>query len=351
MGGRGRVNPSEDYLKLLAEVARLYYIEDLNQEQIAQRVGGSRSNISRMLREARSRGLVEIRIRTPLTSVPRLQEALKTRLGLRGCLVLAADQEFRASEVANTAVNNTAVDMAALTARYVQESIPDDSILGVGWSRTIYRSVSSGHYRKKRGVQVVQLMGSVGGNIPELDGISTAGRLAGALGATARYLHAPVLVADSTVRDGLLRDQNIRATLEIARRADAMVVAVGPINRDHGQYLTGYINDTHLDYIRGNGVVGDVCGSYFSRDGSLIPLEMNARTVAVGFEDMRRIPHRIGVSWGADRPLGNIGAVRAGLLNVLITDENAARRMLEILDSEIAPTSSGTDATQAMYRQ
>jgi deoxyribonucleoside regulator len=346
LGGRGRVNPSEDDLRLLAEVARLYYIEDLNQEQIAQRVGGSRSNVSRMLREARSRGLVEIRIRTPLATVPRLQEALKTRLGLRGCLVLAADQGFRASEV-----NNTAFDMAALTARYVQESIPDDSILGVGWSRTIYRSVSSGHFRKKRGVQVVQLMGSVGGNIPELDGVSTTGRLAGALGATAHYLHAPVLVADSTVRDGLLRDQNIRATLEIARRADAMVVAVGPINRDHGQYLTGYINDTHLEYIRENGVVGDVCGSYFSRDGSVIPLEMNARTIAVGFEDMRRIPHRIGVSWGADRPLGNIGAVRAGLLNVLITDEGAARSMVEILDSEIAPTSSGNEATQTMYRE
>jgi deoxyribonucleoside regulator len=335
LGGRGRVNPSEDDLRLLAEVARLYYIEDLNQEQIAQRVGGSRSNVSRMLREARSRGLVEIRIRTPLATVPRLQEALKTRLGLRGCLVLAADQGFRASEV-----NNTAFDMAALTARYVQESIPDDSILGVGWSRTIYRSVSSGHFRKKRGVQVVQLMGSVGGNIPELDGISTTGRLAGALGATAHYLHTPVLVTDSIVRDGLLRDQNIRATLEIARRADAMVVAVGPINRDHGQYLTGYLNDADLDYIRGNGAVGDVCGSYFSRDGSLIPLEMNERTVAVGFGDMRRISHRIGVSWGADRPLANIGAVRSGLLNVLITDEDAASRMVEILDSESPAVSS-----------
>jgi deoxyribonucleoside regulator len=336
LGRRGRVGSSEDGIRLLAEVARLYYIEDLNQEQIAQRVGGSRSNVSRMLREARSRGLVEIRIRAPLTTVPHLQEELKTRMGLRECLVLATkDQEFGASEAVNTAVN-----MAALTARYIQETIADHSILGVGWSRTIYRSVNSGYFRKKRGVEVVQLLGSVGGNIPELDGISTTGRLAGALGATAHYLHTPVLVTDSIVRDGLLRDQNIRATLEIARRADAMVVAVGPINRDHGQYLTGYLNDADLDYIRGNGAVGDVCGSYFSRDGSLIPLEMNERTVAVGFEDMRRISHRIGVSWGADRPLANIGAVRSGLLNVLITDEDAASRMVEILDSESPAVSS-----------
>jgi hypothetical protein len=34
--------------------------------------------------------------------------------------------------------------------------------------------------------------------------------------------------------------------------------------------------------------------------------------------------------------------VRAGLLNVLITDEDAARRMVEILDSE-SPAVSSTD--------
>ena len=185
-------------------------------------------------------------------------------------------------------------------------------------------------------------MGSVAGNIPELDGVSTTGRLAGALGATAHYLHAPVLLTDFTVRDGLLRDQNIQETLKMTRRADAMVMAVGAINRDHGQYLTGYLNDTDLDYIRGNGAVGDVCGTYFSTDGSLIPREINERIVAVGFEDMKRIPDRIGVNWGANRTPGNIGAVRSGLLNVLITDEETAKRTVEILNSE-SPTVSSTD--------
>lgn len=128
----------------------------------------------------------------------------------------------------------------------------------------------------------------------------------------------------------------------MTRRADAMVMAVGAINRDHEQYLTGYLNDADLDYIRENGAVGDVCGTYFSTDGSLIPREMDERTVAVGFEDMKRIPDRIGMSWGANRTPGNIGAVRSGLLNVLITDEETAKRMVGILNSE-SPAVSSTD--------
>jgi deoxyribonucleoside regulator len=280
--------------------------------------------------------MVEIRIHSPFRTVPELQEDLRSRLGLRECLILTtADRESRALESADTAGK-----IAAFTALYLQENIADGSTVGVGWSRTVYRSVNGGYLKRKSDVTVVQLMGSVGGSIPELNGISITARLADALGANAHYLHAPMLVTDAAVRKGLLRDPYIRRTLEVARNADNMVVGVGAINRDHGQYRTGYLNDADLDYIRGSGAVGDICGSYFSSDGSPVTLEMNERTIAISLEDMKRVPNRIGVSWGAHKALANVGAVRSGLLNVLITDEDTAREMLGILENENAGTSS-----------
>lgn len=318
---------SEDELLLLAEVAQLYYVRDFTQEQIAQRIGVSRSNVSRMLKEARAQGMVEIRIHSPFRTVPGLQEELRARLGLRECLVLDVANRGGGSSGAEDVYER----IAALAARYLQENIADGSIVGVGWSTTVYRSVNSGYLRKKSGVTVVQLMGSVGGSIPGLNGISITARLADALGANAHYLHAPMLVTDAAVRNGLLRDPNIRRTLEMGRRADIAVVGVGAIDRDHGQYRTGYLNDADLEYIRGHGAVGDVCGSYFSSDGQPVPLEMNERTIALDFESLRRIPGRVGVSWGVQKALANIGAVRSGLLNVLITDEDTAGEMLDVL--------------------
>jgi len=184
-------------------------------------------------------------------------------------------------------------------------------------------------------------MGSIGGSIAELDGVSITARLADAWGARAHYLHAPMLVADAVVRDGLLRDPHIEKTLEVARSADTMVVSVGAIDRSSGQYRTGYLDDADLDYIRGQGAVGDICGSYFSYDGSPVQLRMNERTIAIDFEDMKAIPNRIGVSGGMHKVRPNIGAARAGLLNVLITDYDTAREMLGILRSEEATASSG----------
>jgi deoxyribonucleoside regulator len=230
--------------------------------------------------------------------------------------------------------------LSALGARYLQENIADGSVVGVSWSSTVYHVVSTRYLQEKSNVTAVQLMGSLGGSIPELDGVSITARLADALGAKAYYLHAPMLVADAAVRNGLLRDPHIRKTLEIARSTDTMVVSVGAIDRTSGQYRTGYLDDSDLHYVREQGAVGDICGSYFSYDGSPVRLRMNERTIAIGFEDIKGIPNRIGISGGMHKVRPNIGAARAGLLNVLITDDDTAREMLDILESEDATASS-----------
>lgn len=317
---------------LLGEVARLYYVKNFTQQHIADRIGVSRTNVSRMLREARERGLVEIKVHTPLNVADELQEELMTRLGLRECLVLASPQLGEDA----AGLTDTRDRLSGLGASYLQEAIADRSTVGVSWSSTVYQVVSAQHLQEKDGVTAVQLMGSIGGSITELDGVSITGRLADVVGGKAHYLHAPMLVANAAACEALMQDPHVQKTLEVACSADTMVVSVGVINRNSGQYRTGYLSQEDLAYIRGQGAVGDICGSYFSREGSLVELEMNSRTIAIEFEEMKAIPDRIGVSGGPNKALPNIGAVRAGLLNVLITDENTAREMLDILDTESA---------------
>ena len=79
MGERRRGDPPENGLLLPAELARLYYVKNLTQQHIAERMGVSRSKVSRMLREARSSGLVEIRIHSPLILAADSQDDLKAR--------------------------------------------------------------------------------------------------------------------------------------------------------------------------------------------------------------------------------------------------------------------------------
>jgi deoxyribonucleoside regulator len=318
---------------LLAEVAQHYYLEDLTQEQIARSLGVSRSQVSRMLKEAREQGIVEIRVHHPLRTVPELQRALRTALPLQDCLVLAAAEDAGATTVAS--------QLGALTARYLDDRIDDECVIGVGWGSTVYHVVTSGYLHRRRGVSVVQMMGSVGGATPDIDGGQVASRLGQALGAKVFYLQAPMVVTDAAVRAGLLRDPHIRQTLEMARRADVLLVSVGAVTEASGLYRAGYLNALDLEYIRGQGGVGDICGAYFQQDGSPCSFELKERTVAVDGDVMRRVPLRVGAGWGKAKALPSIGAIRAELINVLVTDEECARHALAIVANEVSVPSGG----------
>src|SRR5438094_919582 len=68
---------------LLAEIATRYYMHDQSQQEIADQLDLSRSNISRLLKEARERGIVEIFIRHPLGRDAQLEGQLRERFGSR----------------------------------------------------------------------------------------------------------------------------------------------------------------------------------------------------------------------------------------------------------------------------
>ncbi len=64
---------------LLANVASMYYLEKRTQAQIAERMGYSRSAISRLITEAENRGIVEIRVHSPIKRNVELEMRVKKR--------------------------------------------------------------------------------------------------------------------------------------------------------------------------------------------------------------------------------------------------------------------------------
>ena len=155
-----------------------------------------------------------------------------------------------------------------------------------------------------------------------------------------------MVVADAGVRAGLLRDQHIRKTLEMACRAGVLLVSVGAVTQASGIFRAGYLSEADLEYIQAQGAVGDICGVYFRQDGSPCSLELEQRTIAADGEAMRRASLRVGFGWGTAKALPSIGAIRAGLINSLVVDEECAREMLDIIAAEIAASGTTNSMTQ-----
>ena len=72
---------------LIVKVARMYYEQNMSQDQIARALLTSRSNVSRILSVAKQRGIVEIKIIEESRRETEIEELLMSRFGLRAAMV------------------------------------------------------------------------------------------------------------------------------------------------------------------------------------------------------------------------------------------------------------------------
>jgi DNA-binding transcriptional regulator LsrR (DeoR family) len=306
----------------LAEVAYLYYKERRDQNDIAARLGVSRSTVSRMLRAAERQGIVEIRIRGGLPHAMDLQRKLGAALDLRDAMVL--DTHGYSENVVRR--------VGRLGAHYLDACLAEDDILAVSWGSGVRSVVDAFTPRPRPKVEVVQLLGGTGALDVDLDGVGLAHRLGGLLAARVSALNAPLVVDREELARELREDRSIRRTLEIAAQADVALVGVGSTRPAVSAMLrAGYTDESELAQLRALGAVGDVCGHHFGLGGELVDVELNRRIIAIDVEALRSIPRVIGVATGADKAEAILGAARARLVDVVVTDDVTARAVLVLL--------------------
>jgi deoxyribonucleoside regulator len=219
----------------------------------------------------------------------------------------------------------------------LEQFLPAARVLGISWGTTINAIAQTFQPQQHFDVEVVQMMGGVGGPDPVIDGPALAQRLAHALTDRYRYLHAPLIVDTATTATALYRQHSIAETLNVAARSDVALVGIGAVERDVSSLMrAGYLTPDEFDVLQRAGVVGDICARHFDIQGRPLVPEIDQRLIAITLEQIALIPVVIGVACGEIKAKAILGALRGGYLNVLITDAVTAEAILTLAaDSNI----------------
>lgn len=322
--GRRALAMDEERQKLLAGVASMYYEQGMTQEEIARELKYSRSGISRLLAEAHAARIVEIRIRWPLIRSRSSEQALLRRFGnlrevhVLTCTTLTYVQMLR--------------QLGEHAARLVEQWVEDGSVLGVSWGTGVYEVASALHpERAYPNLTVVQMIGALGTADPQIDGPELARRVAQAYGGRYQILPAPLIVETETMRNALLADRRIRQVLDLAQQARLAIVGVGSTDPEVSSMVrAGYLTAEEISRVAADGAVGDVCGIHFDIYGNLLDLPIGRRIVGIQPDALRRIPMVLGIAAGPSKAPAILGALRARLINALVTDEATARQVLTL---------------------
>ncbi|MEW5818137.1 MAG: sugar-binding domain-containing protein [Spirochaetota bacterium] len=311
----------------LYETAKMYYLDNISQEEIARKLSLSRSQISRNLKKARNLGIVEIRLNQPReTDCEELACRLKNRLELKNVLVAQLDHPAKpGDEEVISAIATTA-------ARYLETLIPAAGIVGIGWGRTVYRTVIGiGSVSKAFNTTFIPLIGSAGQYEPQYQVNTLVDRLSEKFSGKVVFLNSPaILNSDDAVNHSRTR-RNISQAERMWVLCDLAIIGLGgPVQ--NSPVLRSEINPELIVKLLKREAVGDILARFFDSHGEICNAEVETSIFGIDINVLQTIKTVVCLSGGEIKIKGIITAASKGFFNVLITDAWSARKILEILD-------------------
>jgi len=313
-----------DYTKrdLLISISKHYFIEELTQQEIADKFNISRSNVSKYLKIARDENIVEIKINDTSSSGVKYQDELKKRFKLSGVIIVSSETD---SELTKEKIGREAAD-------FLPSLIKDNMKIGLTIGTTVFNVVK--HLKvsdRQQNLEVVELIGGRGFLDMSIEGIDIALTLAKKLKATARILQAPFIVKNEKLAALLKEEPEVSSVLRIAEDSDLALFGIGSIHyEDTAYYQKGLLTESELQSYVKQGAAGMLCGRILKEDGSPFKSEIDRRVIGMELPKLKNIPIKVCVAAGLKKVHGIIGALRGSYIDYLITDENTAIQILSL---------------------
>ena len=298
---------------LLHAAAVMYYVEDATQAEVADQLETSRTTVSRLLSEARRRGIVRIDVVEPTRSEAEgVAQECADELGLLSVHLTAAVATVSPQQALG----------APLSAALRAVALVAGDVVLVSSGRMLH-AASHSDLEELPGVVVVPTVGGIDDPAPSYQTNEITRSFAARVGGRPVFLYAPALPGPAA-HATLLEDPAINQVLRLWERARCAVVGIGapPSSR---RAVPAFVPEAAG---RLPGAVGDVCSRFYDGAGAEVAFPGSERLLALPLERLREMESSIAVVAGHEKVAGLLVAARAGFFNRLVTDATTASLLL-----------------------
>jgi len=304
----------------ILRISKMYYELNMSQVEIAEKEGISKSSVSRLLKEARNIGLIEIRIKESVISYSSLEKELIDRFPIRRAVIIP-------DLVGNRQVllQDVCAALAEDLPRFLKKQQHPRDSLGPHSCRagqTIAGHQKTGDFRHpivRRFFRAVYESGA----------LDILKRFVDFTGGTGYQIPAPAMVDQAFIADAIKQDRQVKQILDMAERCDTAVFSVGNLERPSVLYEMGVITEKDYMDIRKRGGVGDCCGHFIDKNGEVLDPEMDKRVIAAPLSVIKNIKNKLLVAVGKEKTDVISAALRGGLADSLYIDAPTAQEIVK----------------------
>ena len=313
--------------RLIYKVCCLYYQDNMNQMEIGDYLGVSRSSVMRMLQRGREMGIVTIELHNPSTyDYGMIEKKIENLYGLKD-VVIVEDSVLDTKTEAASYLFNQAAD-------YLHAFFKEGDQVGVSMGQTLNNVVASNKvYEKIKNIMFVPMVAGISQSTvdgADVQGNEIARKFADKFGGTYTQFLSPAVFSDKMVLDYFMQEKAVNYILDEFKKINVAVLSLGiPEKADHTLLKAGYATNRELRTLAERGAVGDVALQFFDINGNTENFSFfNDRVAAMRLESIKKIPVKIGIAGGEKKASSVIGAIRGSFINVLITNAECARELI-----------------------
>ncbi len=295
----------------MAEVSLLYYKKGLTQQEIADSLNITRQTVSKLLTMAVNEGVVEIKIHNPEYERKEMESEFRRTFHVNAVIASASRNN---DELRNLATIEKAI-------QYLLPIVQKGNLhIAVSWGRSVQSLIKQFPAVSTLGNIVFPLFGSTEHEQPYFLPNELAREFASKLDARVQYAWFPY---QPESKQDLELFQRTSYYKNMQRQWNGFDVAIIGIGNNTAFRL---LNPSFLEDDETKTAIGDVATHFFSVEGKLI--ETNEHTLRISAECLKNRGKKIAVAYGNDKVDAIIGAIKAGFVDTLITDEYTARLIL-----------------------
>lgn len=296
---------------LIVKTAWYYYIENMTQQKISEKLGISRMKVIKLLEKARQNGVIQFKISQERSHHLQAEQELIHRWNLKDAFVVPTAPD-------DSNLNDTVAKAAAM---YINDRLTENTYVNIGYGDTLSRVLNHLATVTEAPLSAVSLTGGVSYYLPNTFSSVFNAKL---------YLYpSPLIVSTKELCSAMQKEPSIQEISRMVNLASMTVISVGGINEDATIIKNGIFTKNDFLYLSMQGAVGDILSHFIDKDGEPIQTDIEERLLSTSLQTLRTLPGVIGVAAGSSKLKAIRASLKGGYLNTLITDEQTALNLLE----------------------
>lgn len=249
-----------------------------------------------------------------------IEKYIKEKLSLKQVIVVPGDMDED-----KTIIN----ELGKVAAHYISGIIKENYTIALTGGSTIKEVVDNlSKINNLKNILIIPARGGMGGNV-ETQANTLAASFANRVGGRYKLLHVPDNLS-SSVLNSLLNEEDIK---EIKNNIDNSNVLIFGIGRADEMGKRRGLTLDQLNKLEKIGAVGEAFGYYFNCNGEIV---YSTPTIGVNMDNIKKIGTAVAIAGGKSKAeaILAIEVNNTNKNNVLITDEGAARKIVNIINKE-----------------